>query len=50
MVMVSLLSISNGNFSAEWAVRPPFNNVAVILDEASASAISLCEQIVAKYQ
>ncbi|KAJ8877292.1 hypothetical protein PR048_021746 [Dryococelus australis] len=33
---------------AEWAVRPPSNNVAAVPDEASASAISLCELIVAK--
>ena len=47
-VGVLLLSIFNGNFSTEWAVRLPFNNVATIPDEASASAISLCERIVAK--
>ena len=47
-VGVSSLSIFNSNFSAEWAVRPPSNNVAAMPNEASASAISLSERIVAK--
>ena len=37
-----------GNFISEWTVQPLFNNVAVIPDEASASAFSLWERIVAK--
>lgn len=40
--------ILNGNLSAEWPVRPPFNNVAAIPDEVSASVISFCQRIVAK--
>ena len=47
-VGVSLLSIFYGDFSAEWAVRPPSNNMAAIPDEANVIAISSCEQIVAK--
>lgn len=38
----------NGNFSAERAVRPPFNNVAAIPDEASVSAIPFWDRIDAK--
>ena len=44
-VGVSLLCIFNGNFSAEWDVRPPLSKVAAIPDEAS--AILFCEKIVA---
>ena len=43
-VEVSLLGIFNDNFSGEWVVRPPSKNVTAIPDEASASAISLCER------
>jgi hypothetical protein len=42
-----LLCIFNGNFSAEWAVRPPSSKVAAIPDEVSASAILFCERIIA---
>ena len=47
-VAIWLRWIFNGEFSAEWAAQLPSNNVAPIPDEASASAISLCEQIIAK--
>ncbi|XP_025418846.1 uncharacterized protein LOC112689372 isoform X1 [Sipha flava] len=46
-VRISLFCIFNGNFRAEWAIRPPSSKVAAMPDEVRARVISFFERIVA---
>lgn len=47
-VSCSVVWMFNGNFNAKWAIRRPSNNVAAILEEATATATSDLARTVAK--